>query len=102
VGHRSAALLTCRREAVVQQGISIAPRDGLASNTIIRWRRTSRLCGAAGEQLTGHDQDEPFDGYGFAFRVIGFRASDAVVMAGLRDLISHDGGRASAAAPMAG
>jgi len=36
-------------------------------------------------------------------RVIGFRASDVVVMAGLRDLdFSHRGSRASAAAPMVG
>jgi hypothetical protein len=34
--------------------------------------------------------------------LIGFRASDAVVMAGLRDHVPHRGGRASAAAPMAG
>ena len=45
--------------------------------------------------------DKPV-GYGCAFRVIGSRASDAVVMAGLRDLASRRGGRASAAAPMAG
>jgi hypothetical protein len=37
-----------------------------------------------------------------AARVIGFRASDAVVMAGLRNTVSRRGGRASAAAPMAG
>ena len=47
-------------------------------------------------------RSSPFDEFGFAFRVIGFRASDAVVMAGLRDLVSRRGGRASAAAPMAG
>ena len=46
--------------------------------------------------------DKPVGGYGFAFRVIGFRASDAVVMAGLRALAFRRGGRASAAAPMAG
>ena len=39
---------------------------------------------------------------GVRFRVIGFRASDAVVMAGLRNPNSRRGGRASAAAPMAG
>jgi len=33
---------------------------------------------------------------------IGFRASDAVMMAGLGDLVARRGGRASAAAPMAG
>ena len=39
---------------------------------------------------------------GVRFRVIGFRASDAVVMAGPRNLCPHRGGRAWAAAPMAG
>jgi hypothetical protein len=63
------------REAVVWQGIQMS----LAAI----WHRTSRSIR-------------------FVFRVIGFRASDAVVMAGLRDLISRRGGRASAAAPMAG
>jgi hypothetical protein len=61
----------------------------------------SEPCGAAGGHQIGQDQFSRSTN-SVSPSVIGFRASDAVELAGLLDLVSHRGGRASAAAPMAG
>ena len=75
---------------------------GLVSGCGIRWRRrcpgwAARRAGTRPAMTSSSRSTNTVSP-----SVIGFRASDAVVMAGLRDLVSHRGGRASAAAPMAG
>ena len=68
----------------------------------VRWRRRCPGCAARRAGTRPAMTSSSRSTNTVSPSVIGFRASDAVVMAGLRDLVSHRGGRASAAARMAG